>query len=69
MKKLATRDFEDLLQCSIPASEGLFPPEYDQIIIILLFRFAQWHAFAKLQIHTNTMLEMLKETVRILGES
>ncbi|KAJ6599568.1 hypothetical protein B0H10DRAFT_2441233 [Mycena sp. CBHHK59/15] len=30
MKKLGARDFEDLLQCAIPAFDGLFPPEHNE---------------------------------------
>ena len=61
MKKLGARDFEDLLQCAIPAFEGLFKlPENDVHevrILKLLYRMAEWHAFAKLRMHTDPTLE------------
>ncbi|KAH9478851.1 hypothetical protein JR316_0009313 [Psilocybe cubensis] len=60
MKKLAARDFEDLLQCSIPVFEGLLPePAHNKIIQNLLFEMATWHALAKLRLHTDTTLDEL----------
>ncbi|KIM40439.1 hypothetical protein M413DRAFT_72738, partial [Hebeloma cylindrosporum] len=61
MKKLAARDFEDLLQCSIPAFEGLLPEPYNTIIMTLLYRTAEWHAFTKLQLHTESTLQHLEK--------
>ncbi|OJA15139.1 hypothetical protein AZE42_07563 [Rhizopogon vesiculosus] len=37
MKRLATRDFEDLLQCAIPVFEGLLPNPHNKVILDLLF--------------------------------
>lgn len=56
MKKLAARDFEDLLQCSIPVFEGLLDDPHDTILMNLLFLLATWHAYAKLRMHTDTTL-------------
>ncbi|KAF7370032.1 hypothetical protein MSAN_00633200 [Mycena sanguinolenta] len=61
MKKLGARDFEDLLQCAIPAFDGLFPAEHNARILKLLYRMAQWHACAKLRMHTDPTLEHLKK--------
>ncbi|KAH9018885.1 hypothetical protein EDB85DRAFT_1873497 [Lactarius pseudohatsudake] len=62
LSKLAARDYEDILQCLIPAFEGLFPREEDnRSIEDLLFTLATWHAYAKLRLHTDTTLEMLKK--------
>ncbi|KJA20502.1 hypothetical protein HYPSUDRAFT_142132 [Hypholoma sublateritium FD-334 SS-4] len=68
MKKLAARDFEDLLQCSIPAFEGLLPEPYDTIIMTLLYRTAEWHAFAKLRLHTESTLQHLERLTTELGK-
>ncbi|KAG1726169.1 uncharacterized protein EDB91DRAFT_1254428 [Suillus paluster] len=68
MKKLAARDFEDILQCAIPVFEGLFPDSHDMIVQSLLYRFAQWHALAKLRIHTELSLGFLEETFTILSK-
>ncbi|KAG1855096.1 hypothetical protein C8R48DRAFT_776498 [Suillus tomentosus] len=67
MKKLAARDFEDILQCAMPVFEGLFPPEHDAAVQSLLYRFAQWHALAKLRIHSDSTLAFLDETFKTLS--
>ncbi|KAG1819321.1 uncharacterized protein BJ212DRAFT_1268533 [Suillus subaureus] len=59
MKKLAARDFEDILQCAMPVFEGLFPEDHNKIVQSLLYRFAQWHALTKLRIHSETTLSVL----------
>jgi hypothetical protein len=84
MKRLAARDFEDILQvcftdlfvdvhylyisqCAMPVFEGLFPGDHDAIIQKLLYRFAQWHALAKLRLHSDTTLTVLDETFKRLS--
>ena len=54
-------------QCSIPAFEGLFPPDHDDIIRILLFRLCEWHVFAKLWLHSDESLALLDEALKKLG--
>lgn len=85
MKKLAARDFEDLLQvrrksnytilfcnnnsqCSIPAFEHLFEHEHNERLMKLLYRLAQWHALAKLRLHTEPTLEWLEKTTMEVGK-
>jgi len=60
MKKLAGRDFEDILQCAGPCFEGLFPRSVDSQIQDLLFTMASWHAFAKLRLHTDNSLDVFR---------
>ncbi|KAK7007536.1 hypothetical protein R3P38DRAFT_2644843, partial [Favolaschia claudopus] len=67
MKKLGARDFEDLLQCAIPAFAGLFSGEDDERVLKLLFRMAEWHAFAKLRMHTDPTLEHLRRLTPEIG--
>ncbi|KAH9942660.1 hypothetical protein B0H21DRAFT_710231 [Amylocystis lapponica] len=67
MKKLAARDFEDILQCIIPVIESLLPPPHNEIILDLLFDLAVWHAYAKLRLHTQTTLDIFKQATRTLG--
>ncbi|KIK34293.1 hypothetical protein CY34DRAFT_98289, partial [Suillus luteus UH-Slu-Lm8-n1] len=67
MKRLAARDFEDILQCAIPVFEGLFPPDHDTIVQSLLYRFAQWHALAKLRMHSGSTITFLEETFEKLS--
>jgi hypothetical protein len=83
MKKLAARDYEDLLQvsifldmllpiltvpqCSIPAFEGLLAKPHNKHLLKLLYRMAEWHAFAKLRMHTERTLEHLEKLTKELG--
>jgi hypothetical protein len=86
MKRLAARDFEDILQvcstllghylsgslitslqCAIPVFEGLFPTDHDVIVQSLLYRFAQWHALAKLRIHSESTLCFFENTFKGLS--
>ncbi|KAF9232549.1 hypothetical protein BU15DRAFT_90630 [Melanogaster broomeanus] len=67
MKHRVARHFEDVLQCSLPAFEGLFPAEHDDTIRILLFRLAEWHALAKLRLHTDDSLELLDRALKALS--
>lgn len=60
MKKLAGRDFEDILQCAGPCFERLFPRSVDSQIQDLLFTMACWHAFAKLRLHTDYSLDVFR---------
>ncbi|EED82444.1 predicted protein [Postia placenta Mad-698-R] len=68
MKKMAARNYEDLLQCSITAFEGLLPSEFDNVIMSLLYRFAEWHALAKLRMHTDSTLDRLRQITEQLGK-
>ncbi|KAJ3557882.1 hypothetical protein NP233_g11630 [Leucocoprinus birnbaumii] len=68
MRKLAARDFEDLLQCSMPVFEGLLPEPHNQIVLDLLFSLCHWHALAKLHLHTSSTLASLKVATRNFGQ-
>ncbi|RXW19475.1 hypothetical protein EST38_g6369 [Candolleomyces aberdarensis] len=67
MKQLAARDFEDLLQCAIPAFEGLLPEPHNGQVISLLYVLAKWHSLAKLRIHTDHTVNLLDEMTTALG--
>ncbi|KAG6812796.1 hypothetical protein H0H92_000428 [Tricholoma furcatifolium] len=69
MKKLAARDFEDILQCSIPAFEWLLPEPHNSILLELLFKLATWHGLAKLKMHTDSTLQDLDNSLTRLGKS
>lgn len=47
--------------------EGLFPAQHDTIIQSLLYRFAQWHALAKLRTHSESTLGFLDDTFKKLS--
>ncbi|KAF7976664.1 hypothetical protein HWV62_6005 [Athelia sp. TMB] len=68
MKKLAAHNYEDLLQCAAPAFEGLLPEPHNKIVMTLLFRLAEWHALAKLRMHTEATLTLLDVSTTILGQ-
>ncbi|CDO68243.1 hypothetical protein BN946_scf184842.g6 [Trametes cinnabarina] len=67
MKRLAARDFEDILQCIIPCFEGLLPEAHNNTILTLLFISAYWHALAKMRMHTDTSVKLLHDTMAVLG--
>ncbi|KAK0444525.1 uncharacterized protein EV420DRAFT_1277446, partial [Desarmillaria tabescens] len=68
LKQMAACDFEDLLQCSLPCFEGLLPTAADnKIVQDLLFILSTWHRFAKLQIHTDTMLNIFSGVMKEAG--
>ncbi|KAF9474973.1 hypothetical protein BDN70DRAFT_814828 [Pholiota conissans] len=68
MKKLAARDFEDLLQCAIPCFEGLLDEPHNRRLMKLLYRTAEWHALAKLRMHTDPTIELLEELTVVFGK-
>ncbi|KAJ3529674.1 hypothetical protein NMY22_g8899 [Coprinellus aureogranulatus] len=70
MKKLAARDFEDILQCCIPVFDGLFEDENgdNRKVLKLLYRAAEFHAFAKLRLHTSGVDAGVDGTLQHLQE-
>ncbi|KAI0258587.1 hypothetical protein BC834DRAFT_1045792 [Gloeopeniophorella convolvens] len=70
MKRLAARDYEDLLQCAIPAFEGLFPSmRENNIVRQLLFDLATWHGLAKLRLQTSQTMEHFRDSTTMVGDS
>ncbi|KAI0349066.1 hypothetical protein OH77DRAFT_1499676 [Trametes cingulata] len=69
LKKMAARDFEDMVQCAIPVFEGLLPTAHDRLVRQMLFRLATWHALAKLRLHSDTTLSHLENLTRALGQA
>ncbi|KAJ3533279.1 hypothetical protein NMY22_g7397 [Coprinellus aureogranulatus] len=67
MKRRAARDYENLLQCAIPAFEGLLPENINSAVMKLLFVCAQWHALAKLRMHHDLTLDLLDYWTILLG--
>lgn len=53
-------------QCAIPVFDGLFLDEHDASIQVLLFHLAEWHALAKLWLHTEDSLNLLEQSLRML---
>ncbi|KAG6823422.1 hypothetical protein H0H92_010275 [Tricholoma furcatifolium] len=69
LKKMAARDYEDILQVAIPIFEGLLDGPHDLTISDLLFRFAYWHGLAKLRLHSDRTLEILDQQTSLIGHS
>ncbi|KAF8165838.1 hypothetical protein B0H34DRAFT_856090 [Crassisporium funariophilum] len=69
MKKMAARDFEDLLQCAIPVFDGLLTGEHNNIVVDLLFELATWHGLAKLCLHTESTVCALETSTERLGDA
>ncbi|TFK61080.1 hypothetical protein BDN72DRAFT_805276 [Pluteus cervinus] len=68
MKKMAARDFEDLLQCSIPVFDRLLPEPHNKRLMKLLYRTAEWHALAKLQMHTDSTISLFEQLTSEFGK-
>lgn len=51
----------------MPVFEGLLPPEHEGIVQTLIFRLAEWHALAKLRLHTDETLALLDQALRRLS--
>ncbi|KAI6135368.1 hypothetical protein EV401DRAFT_1844804, partial [Pisolithus croceorrhizus] len=67
MRQQVSRHFKDMLQCSIPAFEGLLLVEHNAIVKTLLFHFSEWHALAKLQMHSDDSLAQLNWALKRLA--
>ncbi|KAH7902978.1 hypothetical protein BJ138DRAFT_236039, partial [Hygrophoropsis aurantiaca] len=68
LKNMAARNFEDLLQCSIPVFDGLFPCAQNTHVLQLLFTLAHWHGLAKLRMHSDLTLNILDTLTTTLGD-
>ena len=55
-------------QCSIPVFEGLLPEPFNGMVLRLLYKAAEWHALAKLRMHTDSTLGLLEVTTREFGQ-
>jgi hypothetical protein len=51
----------------IPAVDGLLPNTHNSMILTLLYRLAEWHALAKLRMHTEQTLDCLEKSTTIIG--
>ncbi|KAG2335546.1 hypothetical protein BDR05DRAFT_898217, partial [Suillus weaverae] len=68
LSNMAVRNFEDILQCSIPVFDGLLPDNHNKIIMDLLFIMAHWHRLAKLCMHSDLTLDILDQQMTDLSE-
>jgi hypothetical protein len=84
LKKLAARDFENLLQacysladnswllitaqCANAVFDGLLPEPHNRKVQQLLFTMAHWHGLAKLRVHTDQTLDLMDTVTVDLGK-
>ena len=54
-------------QCSIPVFEGLLPELFNGMLLRLLYKTREWHALAKLRLHTETTLGLLEAVMKEFG--
>ena len=54
-------------QCSIPVFDGLLPEPFNGMLLRLLYKAAEWHALAKLRLHTDSTLDLLESVTREFG--
>jgi hypothetical protein len=47
--------------------EGLLPEPFNEMLLQLLYKAAEWHALAKLRMHTNSTLDLLETVTREFG--
>ncbi|KAI0330872.1 hypothetical protein GY45DRAFT_1434397 [Cubamyces sp. BRFM 1775] len=62
--RLAARDFEDFLITALPAFEGLLPLRDDHTVQNMLFELVNWHALARLRMHTSVTLDIWRAATR-----
>jgi hypothetical protein len=55
-------------QNMIPVVEGLLDYPYNKQLLTLLYHLAEWHALAKLRLHTNHTLDQMDKSTRIIGQ-
>lgn len=68
MKKLAGRDFEDILQCAIPVFDDIFDGSLNELVLDVLFIMAEWHGVAKLRMPTTSTVALLRSLTSALGQ-
>ena len=55
------------MQCAIPCFEGLLPEPHNKRLMKLLYRTAEWHALAKLRMHSESTLDLLDNLTSEFG--
>ncbi|KAJ7053136.1 hypothetical protein C8F01DRAFT_1375308 [Mycena amicta] len=68
LKKLAAWNWQAILICSLPVVENLLSdPNENNELLDIIFTLAEWHAFAKLRIHTDDTIDHLRFVTKELG--
>ncbi|TFK46791.1 hypothetical protein OE88DRAFT_1637606, partial [Heliocybe sulcata] len=69
LKQFAAREYEDVLQCIIPVFEDLLPEPHNAVVLDLLFLTAYTHGLAKLWMHTDSSLAILRNVTGEFGKA
>ncbi|KAJ7104783.1 hypothetical protein C8R44DRAFT_562447, partial [Mycena epipterygia] len=67
LKKMAAWNYQSILLCAIPVVEGLLPEPHNGMVLDLLFTLADWHSLAKLKMHTDSTIGLLRSATKELG--
>ncbi|KAE9389208.1 hypothetical protein BT96DRAFT_1025149 [Gymnopus androsaceus JB14] len=67
LKKLGGRDYEDILESSMPCFEGMIHRPYDDLIQDLLFTLNCFEAYGKFRMHWDSSLASYDDVVVELG--
>ncbi|KAK7468245.1 hypothetical protein VKT23_002754 [Stygiomarasmius scandens] len=69
LKRKGASDHEDVLQVIMPCIEGLFPEPHNSEILDLIFDLQNWHAHAKLRLHTDATLQSFSHATKEIGKA
>lgn len=53
----------------MPVVEDLLPAPHNDIVLDMLFSLAEFHAFAKMRLHTERTLELFEQSIKTLGDA
>lgn len=67
MSYYITCSIDSCPKCAIPSFEGLLDEPHNKRVMRLLYRMAEWHALAKLRMHTDATLEHLNLLTKEFG--
>lgn len=55
-------------QCALLVFQGLLKEPHSSSVLSLLYHVAEWHAYAKLRLHTDATLLRLESLTKELGQ-
>ncbi|KAJ7149300.1 hypothetical protein C8R43DRAFT_1128654 [Mycena crocata] len=67
LKKMAAWNYQAILLCALPVIEGLLPEPYNTEVLDVIFALAEWHSLAKLKMHTDTTIDLLRSATKEVG--
>ncbi|KAF7377741.1 hypothetical protein MSAN_00197100 [Mycena sanguinolenta] len=64
LKKMAAWNYQCIFLCAMPVVEGLLPEPHNSIVLDVLFMLAEFHTLAKLKMHTDLTIEVLRSATK-----